>query len=293
MALHDATDPQARALRLLLGGGLNAELEPETGEPVVRATYGWPAIDAQRVHALAHPALAIWRETETSLQRSVHHVDELVTWRIDYALPATPLEHVDARWELLQEVWATILRLVRRGHHPAVADDASLLVDAGFVEVDMTRGREPRVQYLLPATDRAVFPAFQGRIHLRHRDDIDISGLPYASLLAHISPPDLPEDERPLVGALLERPSFTAGPTITGTPEVGEVLVVGADLDGTSPISLTYEWRRDGTPIEGADEQSYEVDPDDAGAAITCLVVATNDWGTTTAESAVVEIPAA
>lgn len=291
MALHEVTDPQTRALRLLLEVGLNAVLEPETDEPVVRCTYGWPAITAQRVHALAHPALAIWRERETYIRRTAYHSENLVPWRIDYALPATPLALIDARWELLHRVWHTVIDLLEAGHHPAVAADARVLTGAGFVELDLTRGREPTVQYLLPEVEQAVFPAFQGRVFLRHREDVDISDLPWASLLARISPPDLPDDERPLVGALLERPSFTAGPTISGTPAVGETLTVTATLDGTLPISLDYGWLRDGAPISGATADTYEVDPLDAGAVVSCEVVATNTWGTTTAVADGVEIP--
>jgi hypothetical protein len=48
---------------------------------------------------------------------------------------------------------------------------------------------------------------------------------------------------------------------------------------------LSYEWRRNGGPIVGADGASYPLVNDDLGARISCRITATNPLGSETADS--------
>lgn len=196
MTLQSCADPQTSALITLLSGGLNAELTPTTTEDVVVATYDWPAITAERVPQLGHPALAVWRESEQVYQRTAAHLHYRVIWRIDYAAPATALALVGDRWPLLRNVWATALALVRAGHHASVSDDADLLKNAGFVEILINREARPSVSYVAPTVGDTIYPAFQARIPLEHRDPIDTSSFPPLSLETRPYPAELPTDER-------------------------------------------------------------------------------------------------
>lgn len=70
--------------------------------------------------------------------------------------------------------------------------------------------------------------------------------------------------------------------TVAGTPEVGRTLEcnpVNANGD------LSYQWRRGGVPIGGADDSSYELVEADFGAAMSCRITATNPVGSVSAVS--------
>jgi hypothetical protein len=63
---------------------------------------------------------------------------------------------------------------------------------------------------------------------------------------------------------------------ITGTAQVGETLTVeGLNYVGTEPVTITYQWIRSDTPvdgwsdIEGATSATYELQAGDEGKYIT------------------------
>ena len=76
--------------------------------------------------------------------------------------------------------------------------------------------------------------------------------------------------------------SPTGGVTITGTPTEDEVLTADtstlADADGLG--TLSYQWSRDGSPIDGATSDNYTLTQEDVGAAITVEVSYTDGEGT-------------
>lgn len=169
MSLDSATDPVATALRSLLQSGLNADLAAVTTESVVAATYGWPAIAAARTPSLALPALSVWRHSEERWQRTARHVERLTTFRIDYQLPATPLERVDERWALLQLVWTQALIIIAAGCHASVSAGAPVLNNAGVVEMPI-RKTPPTVAFQVPQVGESLYPTFFGQVRLVHRD---------------------------------------------------------------------------------------------------------------------------
>ena len=76
--------------------------------------------------------------------------------------------------------------------------------------------------------------------------------------------------------------SPTGGVTITGIPTEDEVLTADtstlADEDGLG--TLSYQWSRDGSPIDGATSDNYTLTQEDVGAAITVEVSYTDGEGT-------------
>jgi hypothetical protein len=81
-------------------------------------------------------------------------------------------------------------------------------------------------------------------------------------------------------------PISNAAPVASGDGEVGETLscTTGTWL-GTAPITYSYQWERDGTPIGGATASTYLVDVADEGTDVTCDVTATNSAGNATESS--------
>ncbi|WWT39868.1 carbohydrate esterase [Microcystis phage Mwe-JY07] len=75
-------------------------------------------------------------------------------------------------------------------------------------------------------------------------------------------------------------PSNTVLPSISGDANVGSVLTsTPGDWAGTAPITLTYQWRRDGGVISGETGTTYTLVSGDVGATITLAVTGTNTAG--------------
>lgn len=72
---------------------------------------------------------------------------------------------------------------------------------------------------------------------------------------------------------------------LNGMGSVGTVLtLLPGSWRGVQPITLTYQWTRDGTNIAGATTASYTlVAADVPGHVITCVETATNAQGATSA----------
>lgn len=64
----------------------------------------------------------------------------------------------------------------------------------------------------------------------------------------------------------------TPTPTITGSTNVGSMLQARPGTWLPAPVTLTYSWERDGVAIAGADEQTYFLTQEDAGAQVTVTV---------------------
>jgi hypothetical protein len=90
-------------------------------------------------------------------------------------------------------------------------------------------------------------------------------------------------------------PVNVSSPVVSGTGVVGETLssTLGT-WSGTSPISYSYQWKRNGVIILGAISSTYLLVAADADTNITCTVTATNTVGSTSATSntiAVISFP--
>lgn len=68
-------------------------------------------------------------------------------------------------------------------------------------------------------------------------------------------------------------------PTISGTEQVGETLTATLGTWDGDPSAFGIVWRRDGTAIEGATGETYDLVADDEDAEITVEVVAANAAG--------------
>lgn len=81
------------------------------------------------------------------------------------------------------------------------------------------------------------------------------------------------------------RPSLSTV-SIDGTGVIGEPLVASIAAEGSEPIALRFQWRRDGADIEGAGDASWTPAAEDDGAAIAVFAEAENVAGLAAGESA-------
>jgi hypothetical protein len=80
-------------------------------------------------------------------------------------------------------------------------------------------------------------------------------------------------------------PLVIANPTISGTPQVGEVLTAGPGVWLGDPTSYSYAWKANGTPIGGATASTFTLTGAQFGQAITVAVTASNATGAGTAST--------
>ena len=95
------------------------------------------------------------------------------------------------------------------------------------------------------------------------------------------------------VGAPTPLPDLTSAiPTITGTAKVGEVLTANAGVWGPAPVTLAYQWLRNGATVAGATSASYTLVGADSGTTLTVQVAGSetgyNPSATTSAATATV-----
>lgn len=74
-----------------------------------------------------------------------------------------------------------------------------------------------------------------------------------------------------VVGATLTAPT----PIISGEAKVGGTLTATVGTWGPAPVSLTYQWKRDGVAISGERAGTHKVTADDTGKTLTVSVTGT------------------
>lgn len=88
-------------------------------------------------------------------------------------------------------------------------------------------------------------------------------------------------------------PSIVSAPVISGATTLGSTL---STTNGTwiakPSATYTYQWYRNDSDIVGATSSTYTLVNEDGGTNITCGVTATNDFGSDTATSNTISVPA-
>lgn len=81
-------------------------------------------------------------------------------------------------------------------------------------------------------------------------------------------------------------PVNTVAPVASGTARVGQTLsCTDGTWTGDATITYEYQWRRNGSSIIGETANTYVLTVDDVGAAIDCVVTATNGAGEASQDS--------
>lgn len=87
--------------------------------------------------------------------------------------------------------------------------------------------------------------------------------------------------ETTVAGAIGAALTPTSVPTITGTPTIGSTLTAVPGAWGPAPVTLAYQWLRDGTAVDGRTSSTYLLGADDAGTSLSVVVTATKPTYTT------------
>lgn len=91
--------------------------------------------------------------------------------------------------------------------------------------------------------------------------------------------------------AIIPPPLFTDPfninpPIVSGNNKQGDTLTTtNGDWGGDDPITFTYQWLRDNSPIAAATSPSYVITSDDLSKSLSCRVTATNNTGNSSATS--------
>lgn len=122
----------------------------------------------------------------------------------------------------------------------------------------------------------------------------------YSRVLAGVScTPDLcaviDNSGKVIIGTLSPAPPVnTSPPVASGTPAPGQTLSCSnGSWTGYPPPTFTYQWLRDGTPIDGASTGAYEVQAADQDHGLACQVTASNSAGSESATSNTLQVPPA
>jgi hypothetical protein len=81
-------------------------------------------------------------------------------------------------------------------------------------------------------------------------------------------------------------PANAVAPVVTGSATVGQLLsCTTGTWSGEPPITYTYQWYADASPISAATNSTYPIISADAGKTLFCRVTATNALGSASANS--------
>jgi hypothetical protein len=215
-ALDVIPDPLITPLLALLHDAINADLAVDmtaAGVPVEDAvlTTSHVPLVLPLEGAGVLPALHCYRVRTRPVQTTMYYLDHGYTLQFAYATPPTGREQLDARWPILDRAWSSLVRTLKRGHHPAHMADADVLLDAGMVRVAVQTAVK---RELFVDGGQQVFPGFVAEVDVVWRDDND-------------------QDQTPVFPALsFDAQLFTDTEDTSGDPDViARVLTDAGEAD--------------------------------------------------------------
>ncbi|HEY1688545.1 MAG TPA: hypothetical protein VGF95_06730 [Solirubrobacteraceae bacterium] len=164
----------------------------------------------------------------------------------------------------------------------SVNDSAEPADDGIYASVRLPEGQFPTI----PDTVIAG-PALAPKI------EVDQTG--FATIVAEVSEPGEGYRIAAFTHSNPRPPILLSAPTVSpaGTPTVGTTLTCSNGKWTNQPTTFTYEWLRAGSPIGGAQSQTYTLVSADAGQQISCRVTATNSYGSGIGTSAAITVSSA
>ncbi len=94
------------------------------------------------------------------------------------------------------------------------------------------------------------------------------------------------------IGAFEGQPPAIAPPVLGGSATAGSSLTCTATVTGDQPLTIAFQWTRDGSVLPGQTAGAYPVPAADVGHAVACRESVANPYGTASADSAALTIAA-
>lgn len=168
----------------------------------------------------------------------------------------------------------------------AIGSDGTPQVGEVLTGVDpvVTYGSVTARRWLLGSTTLATTQTYTPAATGDHRFQADIKGADGSTVQSTAT--------ITVAAATAPAPSFTAQPSISGTPQIGQTLTGNSGTISNGSVSAR-QWLRDGVAISGATAATYTLVTADAGKAVTFRVTAAGAGGSTDATSQAVTVAAA
>jgi hypothetical protein len=84
---------------------------------------------------------------------------------------------------------------------------------------------------------------------------------------------------------LISAPACAIAPAVTGLTTLSATLACSTGTWSGTPSAYAYQWQRNGSGITGETASTYAIAAADDGTTLRCVVTATNDFGSTDANS--------
>jgi hypothetical protein len=153
-------DVQTRALGVLAAAAVNSELEDILTTKAVERVFGAP-MPLEMLAQAQLPALCVYRLSDRDEDKGDFVYQHLSTWRLDYHLPATPLDRIDTRWAILRRAWVVASTTLRVGRSPLVNEEVPLPEVQNVLRYVLGSAQ---VSYGSATPNGVLYPMFRGQM---------------------------------------------------------------------------------------------------------------------------------